>query len=725
MKRSNISIGIALFFLFGALTLPGNTVHGQVPPTSAKLTPGKLTEKKLPQSNPLRGADELPEGYSSAMTERLQRAVSEEEELTEPMTLNEPTAITQTAMEAETPPAKRQKTVSPFADFPVPPDSTDGSLLESSGFAEVPVENLKEPTVIQPRTDNIPFTPKNDNGAYVPLSQENTGVENELRSAPISSVRIEPLQRAVASPLNNADPFAEVSEPAKVPPPAHTPITAANQNPFAEPAPVNTKTASPVRSAPPKLSPNLLEEGSGLPGPSVLEGLQTAYLSIEKVLPSEVKLDEPATILTVLHNTGRSTAKNIVLKDKVPKGTKLLSTSPESVLAPNGDLVWTLGSLEANEKITVEMKLLPQNEGEIGSVASVSYSAEASARLEVTRPMLKVEVKAPTEVRHGEAADIEITISNPGTATATGIILEEYVPDGLFHQDGKILVNKNVDSLRPKEAKRLTLQLMCTGQGNLTNRLIVKANGNLAVEEKTVIRALAPILELGITGANQQFLERQSTYRLTVANKGTTAAQDVDLVATLPSAVKFVSTNQSGVYEPQTHTVHWALEELPEQEAGEIELNLMPIQTGEHVIRFKGTGQNNLKEETLKTVTIGGLPALSFEVVGSSNLIELGKEVVYEVRVQNKGTKKAENVKVRMSLSEGLQFTRADGPVRHQSNNGVVIFEVLPQLEAKGEKVYKVGAKCLLDGDHRISVQVGSDDLRLPITKEESTKVFK
>jgi uncharacterized repeat protein (TIGR01451 family) len=608
-----------------------------------------------------------------------------------------------------------------FADFPAPP-MDNGNLLESfanplpettgkksDGFSpkQPPLQPSYEPPLTEPKRqpplETAPNTAlRTSNGS---VSGFDTNTPNTLRAD------TKPVPPPAGS-LSNADPFGT-----QQPVPAVAP-----SNPIvANVEPADTR----IRVEPSRRTTITGDEGTGQPGPSSLEGPQTAHLTIEKVLPEEVKIGETTTIQTVIKNVGRSSARNIVLKDKVPQGAKLVSTSPETAGNINGDLTWSLGNLDGNEKITVEMRIIPLREGEIGSVAHINYSAEASAKIEVTRPMLKVEVKAPQEVRYGEIANVEITISNPGTATASGIILEEYVPDGLYHKDGKILVNKNVDSLRPKEAKRLTLPLSCTGHGNLVNRLIVKANGNLSVEEKTTIRALAPILELGITGPQQQFLERKTAYRLVVANKGTSSARNIDLVATLPEAVKFVSTNQSGVYEPQTHTVHWALEELPAQESGEIELNVLPAQTGDHSIRFKGVGQNNLKEEVAKQITIGGLPALSFEVVGSSNLVELNKDIVYEIRVQNKGTKRAENVKVRMNLSDGLQFTRAEAPVRYQANGGIVLFEGLPQLEPKGEKVFRVSAKCLTEGDHRISVQVVSDDLRSPITKEESTRVFK
>jgi uncharacterized repeat protein (TIGR01451 family) len=369
------------------------------------------------------------------------------------------------------------------------------------------------------------------------------------------------------------------------------------------------------------------------------------------------------------------------------------------------------------------MKVQPFREGEIGSVASINYTGEASGRISVTRPMLKVEVKAPAEVKLGEVAHLEIIVSNPGTATAMNIVLEERVPEGLYHRDGRVM-QQNIASLKPREAKKLTLPLTCTGSGNLVNHLIVTADGNLKVEDRTTIRASAPVLELKIAGAQKRFLERRSDYRLIVANTGNSSAHNVALELALPQAVQFVSTNQSGVYEASSHTVHWALEELPAQEAGEIELIVMPTQTGEHSLHFVGVGENNLKAESVLPMSIDGIPAVTFEIVGDSSLIEIGKDAVYEIRVANRGTKAAENVKVWVTLPDGMFYVKADSG-RPQANGGVIQFETIPRLAPKSENVYKLFARCQAEGDYRVNVQVISDDLRSPITKEEGTRVYR
>ena len=70
-------------------------------------------------------------------------------------------------------------------------------------------------------------------------------------------------------------------------------------------------------------------------------------------------------------------------------------------------------------------------------------------------------------------------------------------------------------------------------------------------------------------GPKRRYLERQATYQVSVTNPGTAAAKQVELVATLPPGLKFVSANNAGYYEESTRTVRWRLEELPANESGE------------------------------------------------------------------------------------------------------------------------------------------------------------
>ena len=63
---------------------------------------------------------------------------------------------------------------------------------------------------------------------------------------------------------------------------------------------------------------------------------------------------------------------------------------------PRGELVWSLGTLKPGGGTSVEMQIMPTEEGEVGSVATVRFQADATARSIVTRPKLVVETSGAT-----------------------------------------------------------------------------------------------------------------------------------------------------------------------------------------------------------------------------------------------------------------------------------------------------------------------------------------
>lgn len=592
-----------------------------------------------------------------------------------------------------------------FPDVGLVPPSGGESLFASSPFAD---ENTSPKALPLQRSEQATPSP----GSFDAVGAFDT--PQAKHSSQVSPIIPTPAVQPLAVPSYQSKPATEsgsrLIEPAQ---------TADNQRAAASSGMMrgsNERTASASSS-----ERNV--EGTGIPGPRKLHGAQAPQLVIEKVYPEEIQVDQAVTLKTIIRNNGTTTAEEVFLADQVPQGTRLVSTNPQAGLMQNSDIAWELGTIEPGQEAVVEMKVVPLREGEIGSVARVMFGSSATARTVATKPALRVDVKAPQETMIGSTVNLEIVLSNPGTGTATGITLEEFVPEGLYHKDGKQLANR-IGQLKPKESMKLTLPLQCVGAGNITNRLVVRADGNLTVEERTVIRVLAPALKLEIGGMKQRFLDRQATYQLSVANPGTAAATNVDLVCRLPSSMQFVSTNQSGLYEASTHTVHWALEELPANEAGQIELVTMPVKSGDYQLKFAGTGQNGLKSETSHAVTIDGHAAVAFTVKCLSDLVEVGKDTVYEISVVNRGTKTSTNVVVAVQLSRGMNFISGEGPVKYRAADGVVQFHPLARLEPKQERVYRVTARCLDDGDHRISVKMVSDDLQAPVTKEESTRVI-
>ncbi len=198
--------------------------------------------------------------------------------------------------------------------------------------------------------------------------------------------------------------------------------------------------------------------GVGRPGERELEGAQAPSLTIEKRAPSEIQVGKVAKFTTTVRNQGQVAAQGVEVHDLVPQGTELVGTTPQAEVGPQGELVWQLGTLKPGGEASVQMQLMPLAEGEIGSVATLHFQTGASVRTVATRPQVAIEVTAPPRVMIGTEVTLRIKISNPGSGTATGIVVTEAVPPNLTHPGGSEL-EFEIGTLKPGESRELELAL--------------------------------------------------------------------------------------------------------------------------------------------------------------------------------------------------------------------------------------------------------------------------
>src|SRR5690606_36266106 len=104
--------------------------------------------------------------------------------------------------------------------------------------------------------------------------------------------------------------------------------------------------------------------------------------------------------------------------------------------------------------------------------------------------------------------------------------------------------------------------------------------------------------------------------------------------------------------------------------------------------------------------------------------IEVGGETSYEIRVTNQGTKASSNVHLAAIMPTGMKPIAAEGPVRYKIEGQRVVFEPLRQLAPKAETVFTIKVQATGVGDQRVAVQLATDEIRDPISKEESTRVY-
>ncbi len=446
-------------------------------------------------------------------------------------------------------------------------------------------------------------------------------------------------------------------------------------------------------------------------------------LTVTKTSPKEVQVGMQARIHVTVRNVGQVPAHDVLIRDEVPHGARLVDTNPPAGRAADGGILWQMGTIKPGGEITVAMDIMPIEEGDLGSVATVSFQTAASAKSVSTRPQLVLEHTTARQVLVGQDVVFNIKLTNPGTGAATNVIIEEDVPEGLRHFDGREL-EYQVGTIRPGETRLLELALKADKPGPVNNRLIARAEANLEVEDYCELEVVAPLLQVAIAGPRKRFLERKANYELTIGNPGTAAAKNVEIIANLPRTLKFISTTNAGSYDPQRHAVVWSLQELPAKEMGTVELVTMPTQMGDHRIRVDAQADMGLAHSVEHDVSVDGLAALLFTVTDVSDPIEVGGQTTYEVHVVNQGSKTATNLRIAALVPAGMSAINGEGPTRATINGARVLFDPLPRLAPQADTFYKVHVKGTQPGDKRIQVKLMSDEVSEPVTKEESTHVY-
>ncbi len=460
------------------------------------------------------------------------------------------------------------------------------------------------------------------------------------------------------------------------------------------------------------------------PGPASAQGAQNPTVTIHKSGPREVQVNRPATFQIAVRNSGAVPVHNVVVYDRVPRGTRLVQTTPPAKEIGDGQLEWRFSSLEPGTETVISLELVPLEEGEIGSVATVAFAAQATARAVSTRPVLKLALSGPRTVLLGDTMTIDIVVSNEGTGAAEGVILREDAPEVLRHEKGQKL-EYEIGTLAPGETRRLTLALQAMAAGRGLNRLSVRGEGDLADEQELDVEVIAPKLTVDIDGPKRRYLDRKADYYLSIANRGTASAKDVDVVLQLPKGMQFIEAGDNGRYNATSHTVHWNLAELPAQKQGGVRLFVLPIETGDQLLRLEATARLSDRAVFEHTVNVDSLSELSFTIEDTADPIELGSETSYVIKIRNQGSRTDSNIRLVIAFPDGVEALDAEGATAGKpKEGGLVEFDPVPQLAPGKELIYRIRARGTADGSHLIRARVISDQAGVQVTKEEQTRVY-
>ena len=620
----------------------------------------------------------------------------------------------------------------PSARTPTPAARRPSPYAAGQRTSNAPIQRTTAEMEL-PQAPSVPEVPAPKEPAELNLTPPS------LPDAPAAEALTPPpaLEEPSIPAMPELEPNMELSAPAPavpeptIPEPSSslTPPSAPSMN-TGEPREFNNVDSLPIiegPTAPPaqQSAPAAFSTGTGEPGAKVLNGSQAPQIVIEKIPPKELLVGQSAVWKTIVKNVGQTIAVNVEVKDLLPKGSQLIETNPPAIKGFNGELVWKIGDIPPGKQITVSMEIMPLEEGRMGSVAQVSFQTAASGEGMVAKPQLAIQTQGVKQIGIGNSTELTIVLSNPGTGTAKNVVLTENVPPQLQHEAKDSVLTYNVGDLKPNETRTVTLTMTAIRAGKFVNSLTATADPGLNAESRFDMEVIAPQLKMTVQGPTRRFLEREGSYKLAISNPGTAPATHVAMRVQLPNGLEFVRANNSGVYDRQTRTVRWLLEELPANDSGDAELVVVPTQIGQQTLVYQVSADKGIADNGQKECLVEGMAALLTQLSDTSDPVLIGEKTMYSINVVNQGTKAAQNVRVSAQIPAGMEFLNAEAPTSYRMGpNNTVVFDPAPQLPPKAEIRFKILVKAVNPGDQRLKLSVVSDELSSPVTKEESTQVY-
>ena len=598
------------------------------------------------------------------------------------------------------------------------------SMMKEAKFADAAGPSLEPdpfPGSILPVSGEEPF----------PIEEPAPTLITEYGPDPFADTLPEPLPTIDLPALDEPAPFAPFAE---LQPEPETPVSLpALDEPLGEPFPTITE--------PERAEPELVESAAPIeePAPVVLAAepavrsatAEKPDVTIRKVAPAEASIGEPLIYSIEISNNGDTNASEVIVEDRIPTGCKLVGTIPQAELI-GSKILWRLGRLPAKSDQKLLIKVIPLEEGEIGSVATVNFVAEVSTSTSVrqaAKPEIKLEVKNRGTAKVGENVLFRFRVANEGSATAQNVTLQDIVPVGFEHPAGKD-VTYEIGELPAGKAIDIDLELTAVKPGQHVNRAIVKSGKNSKVEAAAAVDVVD---EKGLTiqspPSRPQPVGQKTSHDIRVTNESSQPINGAAVNVILPQELAFVSASDNGAFSKASNSIRWNLPVVQPGETVTLSTTVVPRTYGVHSSRVQLIQTDQPMEQSDSLVEASGIAVLRLTVENAPATVLPGEDFVVDFSVVNKGTGPDSNVQFSLTLPTGVDFVSARGPVRNlppTSTEGgrVVGFATIPEIGEKASVDFQVTLRSRDAGQPKIRAEVRSSQLRNAVATEAAIEIL-
>jgi uncharacterized repeat protein (TIGR01451 family) len=340
-------------------------------------------------------------------------------------------------------------------------------------------------------------------------------------------------------------------------------------------------------------------------------------LRVRKMAPAQAQLNDIVLYRLEVANVGRVRLRNVTLTDVLPEGIDPSNTQPG--ISEANPLVWRLGDLEPGQTREVRYDALLKKAGDLVNKAIAEAAGgirqETNHTIRVGNPVLALTLTGPQRGLMGRPVTYQLTITNPGTAPASNVELnDELVKEVEFlsatkggRLDGNV-VRWSLGTLLPGGRRIVRLTVRARDHGTFKNVATVNADRGLV--EQSIMRTRfveATGLDVEIEkGEDPIEVGQESSFTVRLINAGKEAETKVRTTITLPDGLVIVEAPRAEV-SGQKVTLP-PLAQLPPGTEPRVTIRFRADRSGEAVVSVEAVSDrtgpaNPIKaEETFRVV---------------------------------------------------------------------------------------------------------------------------
>lgn len=380
----------------------------------------------------------------------------------------------------------------------------------------------------------------------------------------------------------------------------------------------------------------------------------SSALMLTEVAPRQVRAGSNYQTEVWVCNLTNGVLQNVVLTQEQISNFEVSASSPAASRANDGSLIWTMGSLGPGESKKVVLQGKAGEVGQATTCMSVTYNNSLCSTVQIVQPALAItKAITPQAILNCDPISMNIEVRNTGSGAAENVKITDNLPEGLTTTDGQRVVSINVGTLAAGESKPYTVALKAARTGKFDNTASVVADGGLTADSQTVSTVVTqPVLTIACKSPERVFLGREVAYQFTVTNTGDAACDNTTVAVTLPGGATGVRMSDNGT------AGTWNLGTLAPKASKVLTVNFTPTGGAGSSVSVSATVACKCAAPATTTCStnVFGLPDIGTLVTDDDGVVAVGANHTYRVEVDNQGQIPLTNVKMVVTLPEGMTF---------------------------------------------------------------------